>query len=38
MKRLLLLAGIVLALITTTNNVQAALHTGTCKGPIIVSN
>jgi hypothetical protein len=38
MKRLLVLAGIVLALITTTNQALGGLHGGTCKGPIIVSN
>jgi hypothetical protein len=38
MKRLLVLAGIVLVLITTTNNVQAARPAGACSAPIIVSN
>ena len=38
MKRLLLLAGIFLALITTTNQALGGIHTGTCKAPIIVSN
>jgi hypothetical protein len=38
MKRLLVLAGIVLALVTTTNNAQGGIHPGNCKAPIIVSN
>jgi hypothetical protein len=38
MKRLLVLAGIVLALVTTTNNAQGGTRPANCMAPIIVSN
>ena len=38
MKRLLVLAGIVLALITTTNQALGHLQGGACRAPILVSN
>ena len=38
MKRLLVLAGIFLALITTTNQADAHVNCTACKAPILVSN
>jgi hypothetical protein len=39
MKRLLMLTGLVLALVTTTtNNAQGGIRQGNCHAPIIVSN
>ena len=39
MKRLLVLAGIVLCLMTiTSNNAQGGIHTSNCRAPIMVSN
>jgi hypothetical protein len=39
MKKLLLLAGLCLVLVTTVaNQAQAGVHSGNCLAPIIVSN